>query len=538
MARDPTLDLWENVANWNLSHSSSDVGEKEPKGSVAVKSTKKSASDLVLETYARSLSGRRLSIGSVESFMFPSIEMALDSNLLSSSADNLDKENDGVSESLSSINPVLDNPKDECGVGESLLSVNPVLDNPINESPTIKKETTRTYNVSKKNTGLSKIPLPGSAASFYSGTSTQMEVIEKCESIKRLTGYLNARRTDVNAGIPGRFLHAVMGQDASDVGSIASTILYAFYLDEMLNDSRLCTTPIINMKRADLNMHAELKWLLDSCQIDQSSLIFIDEIDLSYYDQFGSLKLVLLNGHKLPTKLEALKDALVEIFNCKQANSLYPWVDKVTMEQGSSCCTIIAEKFALTSPEILGGQCFSRLLLAGILFDTENLKNAQCTTKDKYMSTLLIKGASRFGCNGLYQICKPDRIGSRLTVSHIGMSSIGVPIHQLLAHDPFAAEEIILFQRSEKLRLLMIVSGYYDAQKNFKREILVSADTAEHMRNLLHFFNSNSSTLPLRVLDQPGLREELRAFEVDNKITSRKTIEKLLEEFGGATRRV
>ncbi|RWR88714.1 exopolyphosphatase PRUNE1-like protein isoform X1 [Cinnamomum micranthum f. kanehirae] len=405
MARDPTLNLWENVANWNFSHSSSDVGEKEPKGSVAVKSTKKSASDLVLETYARSLSGRRLSIGSVESFLFPSIEMALDSNLLSSSANNLDKENDGVSESLSSINPVLDKPKDECGVGESLSIVSTVLDDPINEYPTIKKETIRTYYVSKKNTGLSKIPLPGSAASFYSGTSTQMEVIEVCESNNRLTGYLNARRTDVNAGIPGRFLHAVMGQDASDVGSFASTILYAFYLDEMLNDSRLCTIPIINMKRADLNMHAELKWLLDSCQIDQSSLVFIDEIDLSYYDQFGSLKLVLLNGHKLPTKLEALQEALVEIFNCKQANSLYPWVDKVTMEQGSSCCTIIAEKFALTSPEILGGQYFSRLLLAGILFDTGNLKNAQCTTKDKYMSTLLIKGAGRFGCNGLYQIC-------------------------------------------------------------------------------------------------------------------------------------
>lgn len=224
MARDPTLNLWENVANWNFSHSSSDVGEKEPKGSVAVKSTKKSASDLVLETYARSLSGRRLSIGSVESFLFPSIEMALDSNLLSSSANNLDKENDGVSESLLSINPVLDKSKDECGVGESLSIVSTVLDDPINEYPTIKKETTRTYYLSKKNTGLSKIPLPGSAASFYSGTSTQMEVIEVCESNNRLTGYLNSRRTDVNAGIPGRFLHAVMGQDAS--GTSTRILMY------------------------------------------------------------------------------------------------------------------------------------------------------------------------------------------------------------------------------------------------------------------------------------------------------------------------
>ncbi|PIA62938.1 hypothetical protein AQUCO_00200747v1 [Aquilegia coerulea] len=122
-------------------------------------------------------------------------------------------------------------------------------------------------------------------------------------------------------------------------------------------------------------------------------------------------------------------------------------------------------------------------------------------------------------------------------VSHIGMSSIGISVAQLLTHDDSTTEDIILFQQSEKLRLLMIVSGYYDNQKNFKREILVSAESAELMRNLLHFFNTNASQLPLKVLHQPGLRDELRAFEIDNKITSRKTIERLLEEFGGASRR-
>lgn len=33
-----------------------------------------------------------------------------------------------------------------------------------------------------------------------------------------------------------------------------------------------------------------------------------------------------------------------------------------------------------------------------------------------------------------------------------------------------------------------------------------------------------------------GLRDEMRAFEID-KVTSRKTIERLLEEFGGASKR-
>lgn len=45
------------------------------------------------------------------------------------------------------------------------------------------------------------------------------------------------------------------------------------------------------------------------------------------------------------------------------------------------------------------------LQLTGILLDTGNLTGPHCTTKDKYMATLLVNGAGRFGSNGLYQLC-------------------------------------------------------------------------------------------------------------------------------------
>lgn len=62
------------------------------------------------------------------------------------------------------------------------------------------------------------------------------------------------------------------------MGSVASTIMYAFYLYKTIKRKQFCTTPIINMKRADLDSHADVHWLLDSCHIDLSSLIFIDEV--------------------------------------------------------------------------------------------------------------------------------------------------------------------------------------------------------------------------------------------------------------------
>ncbi|KAL1830826.1 hypothetical protein ACET3Z_000477 [Daucus carota] len=422
--------------------------------------------------------------------------------------------------------------------------------------------TERSFSMNFESTKLSKIPLPPSAASFYSGYSPQMKVVELCKGIQLINMYLKACKDDVSAGVPGKFLHAVLGQDACDVGSVVSTIMYSFYLHSSLKNDQFCTVPVINMKRADLNSHAELKWLLETCNVDHSQLIFIDEIDLSYYDLFGSLKLVFLNGDNLPEKQEALKGALVEIFNCKKVAPSVSYKHANIPLQDCSCCTVIAEKFVHNSPEILAGRGFSRLLLAGILLDTRNMSSPRCTDKDRYMATLLINGAGRFGCTGLHQILKYKmydvtdlkvghilrkdfkkwtRIGksdnvSAETLSYVGLTSIGISIAQLLAHDETSAEEIMQFQQVEKLRLFVIVSGYYDSRKNFKREILVSAESSELMKNLLQFFNSNASQLPLKEMQQPGLLGEMRAFGID-KVTSRRTIERLLEEFGKLVRR-
>ncbi|KAE8658714.1 Detected protein of unknown function [Hibiscus syriacus] len=118
--------------------------------------------------------------------------------------------------------------------------------------------------------------------------------------------------------------------------------------------------------------------------------------------------------------------------------------------------------------------------------------------------------------------------------SRVGMSSVGISVEQLLARGEASTREIKHFQQMEKLRLLMIVSTYYDEQKNFNREVLVSTESVEVMKKLLLLFNSNASQLPLKALHQPGLEEEMRAFEID-KITSGKTIERLMEEFGGTS---
>ncbi|XP_057457045.1 uncharacterized protein LOC130747988 [Lotus japonicus] len=422
------------------------------------------------------------------------------------------------------------------------------------QSPAI-LNTEKTYTVTRRKEKLSSISLPLSAASYYNGVSPEMEIVESCESIDKLNAYLKARKDDVNAGVPGKFLHAVMSSDGADVGTVASVIMYSFYLNVTLKSQQLCTVPVININRTNLGSHAELKWLLDSCRIDQSSLIFADEIDLSYYELFGSLKIVLLKSSRMASKQEKLKQAVVEVFHCRKGETTYPWVKTVTTGEEGSCCTAIADKFATYSPEILASKSFSKLLLAGILLDTGNLRDPHCTSTDKYMSSLLINGAGRYGCNGLYKLLRykmhdlsslqiadilrkdfkkwkgQESADSRL-MWQVGMSCIGVSIRQLVTQTENLAQELTYFQKSEKLRALIIVSGYYNEDKNFKREVLVSTESVKLLESLLFFLDFNASRLPLKTLHLPGLKNEMKAYEID-KITSRKTVEHLIEEFVG-----
>lgn len=50
-----------------------------------------------------------------------------------------------------------------------------------------------------------------------------------------------------------------------------------------------------------INRHSLLSWT-------------IKQIDLSYYDLFGSLKLVLVNGHKIPLKQEVTFNTILRLF--------------------------------------------------------------------------------------------------------------------------------------------------------------------------------------------------------------------------------
>ncbi|PNX54477.1 hypothetical protein L195_g048096, partial [Trifolium pratense] len=80
-------------------------------------------------------------------------------------------------------------------------------------SPAILQHMEKIYTVTRRKEKLPNVLLPLSAASYYNGISPEIEIVESCENVYMLNAYLKARKDDVSAGVPGKFLYAVLGTD-------------------------------------------------------------------------------------------------------------------------------------------------------------------------------------------------------------------------------------------------------------------------------------------------------------------------------------
>lgn len=87
----------------------------------------------------------------------------------------------------------------------------------------------RSYSVSIGSTNWFEVPLPPTAASFYNGHSPRMEVVEPCEGIYRLNMFLKAGKDYVKAGVPSRYLHAVLGPESSGNHTLSGFAEAYFY---------------------------------------------------------------------------------------------------------------------------------------------------------------------------------------------------------------------------------------------------------------------------------------------------------------------
>lgn len=284
----------------------------------------------------------------------------------------------------------------------------------------------------------------------------------------------------------GKTLRIFLGNEASDLDSMASSILLAY--SRGVNCGGLANVPVMNIPREDFSLRTEAVWLFKEVGIDSKDLVFLDDLDLGNLFATGESKLVLLDHNKLANTQSAWADAVEEVVDHHTNEQLYPAAKKV-IEPTGSATTLVAESLLANIPVRLEAGVYT-LALGTILLDTVNLDPdaKRVTPRDDAVAMQLLTLAKqdrtalfnslqyeKFNVAGLStrDILRKDYKEYRMGTVACGIASALLPMIDWLKQDSALDAAFTQFCTERKLDVLVVMNAY--TATDFKREMAVHA---------------------------------------------------------------
>jgi exopolyphosphatase len=335
-----------------------------------------------------------------------------------------------------------------------------------------------------------------------------------------------------------------MGNEAADLDSMASSVLYAYYKSQVAgNSGNTAFVPLINIPREDFKLRTEAVYLFREAGIDPMLLLFADEINLETLKAQGRLKLTLVDHNKLASFQAQLAECVVEIIDHHNDEGLFTGVSPRIIEPVGSAATLVAEDLLAQGVSILELGS-ATLLLGTILLDTVNLdpEAKRATPKDNQVVEQLLKltGADRKGLFDMLQkekfnvsaldtadLLRKDYKEWRMGSSQVGVSSVLLPITDWLVKDKQLSASLAGYVSARKLDVLIAMNAYTEPQ--FTRELVVHCPNAALRGKLLDFLSG--SELGLSLLPVSAGDEATALFAQANQSYSRKKLQPLIDGF-------
>lgn len=207
-----------------------------------------------------------------------------------------------------------------------------------------------------------------------------------------------------------RKVRAVIGSEAADLDSIASSICYSAILTYQ---SEVLAAPIISCEEEDMQLRPDAEWLLHKLNIDTSDLFFVGGEMHWLHNEVSEI--VLVDQNNLAPAFESLATHVVAIIDHHEDEGAFHEASvSKQIESVGSCSTLIAERFM----ELIGnGQSLTgvaELLLGAITIDTGMLRGDQAGPRDVEAAQWLSK-ISKIGMEELYTAISSRR---RARTSH------------------------------------------------------------------------------------------------------------------------
>jgi exopolyphosphatase len=354
-----------------------------------------------------------------------------------------------------------------------------------------------------------------------------------------LKNFLKEAKASVNAN---SIAQIVVGNESADLDSIISANLLAYAYHKMGVEHII---PLINIKKQDYKLRTESYGLLKRYDIDESDLIFIDDIDATIIENANDIKVIVVDHNKLPDNLRAWDANVTAVFDHHQDIGMYADASPRIFDTVGSCSTLIANFVLENAADIYKNEDLAILNISPILVDTVNMDPAQerVTDKDVEIANKL-KAFTSADVQKLYddlQFMKSDV--SALSSTDLlrkdykqwanpkmtyGMASVPLSIADWLKKGEDIAAACNEYMDDNELKMLIVMTAYVEG--SFKRELIVVAKDEEFLANFVSMLNKSGLELtayptelksiqPIAVYNQGGLG------------FSRKKIQPLIEAF-------
>ncbi|MDX9800759.1 MAG: DHH family phosphoesterase [Spirochaetia bacterium] len=340
-----------------------------------------------------------------------------------------------------------------------------------------------------------------------------------------------------------KIIHVVMGNEASDLDSMASSIVYANFLEKTSNNDNELFIPLINIPAADFKLRTEAVYLFTEAGIETNNLLFSDEINIAEIFKSGRLKITLIDHNKLSGSQEYLSGCIEEIVDHHKDENAYPVKNK-TIEPVGSCATLVAEKIRAKTGKLESRE--SALLLAGtILLDTVNLgKEAGRTTGkdieviDYITDAFKIDRAKifdrlqfeKFNTAPLssFDILRKDYKEWVLGSKRTGFSSALISTENWLKKDPQLLDAAEKYYTKNSLDILFIMIAY--TEPKFTRELILFTKDAALLENVYTYLQEKGGELAPHQARVPA--DKRAGFYLQGNIGwSRKKLQPVLQEY-------
>ncbi len=340
-----------------------------------------------------------------------------------------------------------------------------------------------------------------------------------------------------------KIIHVVMGNEASDLDSMASSIVYASFLEKTSKSDDELFIPLINIPAADFKLRTEAVYLFAEAGIETTNLLFIDEINIEEIFKSGRLKITLIDHNKLSGGQEYLSGCIEEILDHHKDENAYPVKNK-TIEPVGSCATLVAEKIRDKAGALENRE--EALLLAGpILLDTVNFSKEAGRTTEKDIKVIdYITTAFKIDRNKVfdrlqfekfntaplssYDILRKDYkewvMGSKKT----GFSSALISMENWLKKDPQLLEAADKYYTKNSLDILFIMIAYTEPE--FTRELILFSKDAVLLESVYAYLQDNGGELAPAQIKVPVDRRA--GFYLQGNIGwSRKKLQPVVQEY-------